>query len=94
MPLAGYFDDSGTHDDSDVVLWGGFVGQEDDWRSLEPEWNARLRVDGINAFHMKDCAGEIGRGAFADMDYASRQNLIHDLRNIILAQPVRYRLWR
>src|SRR6266700_8112837 len=40
--LEGYFDDSGTHGDSRVVVWGGFVGTIDQWTALDARWRNKL----------------------------------------------------
>jgi hypothetical protein len=33
--LRAYFDDAGTHDDSDVTVMGGLIGSVDQWERFE-----------------------------------------------------------
>jgi hypothetical protein len=62
--LCGYFDDSGTHDDSPVVTWGGFLGTENQWASLDRAWRAKLTrpLPGkphLNKFALADCENRV-----------------------------------
>jgi hypothetical protein len=38
----GYFDDSGTHATSEVVVVGGLIGRPDQWDQFEAAWAAKL----------------------------------------------------
>ena len=38
-----YLDDSGTHDSSKVIVWGGIAGHQQYLGEFEEDWNARLR---------------------------------------------------
>ena len=40
--LEGYFDDSGTHNDSKVVVWGGLIGRAEEFEKLDQNWRAQL----------------------------------------------------
>jgi hypothetical protein len=60
--LIAYYDDSGTHDGSAAVVYGGFIGHEDTWASFEPKWRAILQRERLKRFHLADC--EAGEGEF------------------------------
>ncbi len=66
--ITAYFDDSGTHLDSDVVLLAGIFGRENQWTLFEKKWRARLdeAVPGkapIRRFHRYDCHHSISEFA-------------------------------
>ena len=79
--LHAYIDDSGTHDDAEVVSMGAFVARFEDWVSFELDWCAILDREPIEAFHMSHC--EAGGKPF-DWSWARRAALIHDLRHVII----------
>jgi hypothetical protein len=40
--LLAYFDDSGTHGNSEIVVMAGFVGTEEQWKIFEKAWSKKL----------------------------------------------------
>jgi hypothetical protein len=85
--LTAYFDDSGSHADSDVVLWNGLFGNQHQWRFFGELWAAKLQApspgkDPLKRFHMYDC--QYGEGEFLGWSRTAREFLIHELGGIIL----------
>jgi Protein of unknown function (DUF3800) len=64
--LTGYFDEGGTHWDSEVVVVGGYVNPERDWRRLEIKWRRALRKEQIPYFHATDLEANPPRGIYKD----------------------------
>ena len=80
--LTAYFDDSGTHNNSPVVTYAGFIGREEVWADLESAWRALLKQHGIKRFHLAHM--EAGSGEF-DMWGRTRSDMVlHDFRQLIL----------
>lgn len=80
--LQGYFDDSGTHRGSDIVVWAGFLATEERWTAFEKDWRDLLETYGISAFHIYDCTH--GTGDFDGWCQGKRDAAIYDFREIIL----------
>jgi len=82
-----YFDDSGTHGTSRVVVWGGIVGHKDFMRELEAAWKARLAepCEGkppIRKFSSADLLA--GREEFEGYNDAEKDRTRYLFRQVIL----------
>lgn len=58
--LRAYFDDSGTHADSEVVAIGGLIGTVDQWNEFDRKWKALLAAPlpskpPLRMFHLSHC---------------------------------------
>lgn len=85
--LKAYFDDSGTHNKSPVVVVGGLLGLKDDWTKLDSEWRAKLAAPlpgkpPLKAFHLSHCC--LHEEEFRDYTTTEGDVLRHDLRQIML----------
>lgn len=90
--LRGYFDDSGTHDASNVVVVAGIIGTESELLSLDGLWRDQLNspICGlkppIREFHAFDCfnsVGEFSGWKRTETDYFRKQ-----LRDVIIKSHV------
>lgn len=91
LRVRGYFDDAGTHADSDVVVIGGLFGVVRQWEKFEREWAVRLSdpLPGYNKpalkkFHLSACAGRWPGSEFADYSAGEQDAVIHHFRQIII----------
>jgi len=85
--LRAYFDDSGTHADSDVVVVGGLIGNVAQWEDFERQWTHKLKCPLSNkpplkSFHLAACNARTGE--FASYSYAEQDAVIRDFRQIII----------
>lgn len=92
--LRAYFDDSGTHDGSEVVLMAGVYAPTEDWIGFEHDWRLTLADplgDGskppLKRFHMYDC--EHGQGEFTSYSRPESDVAIHAFRQVILDHKLR-----
>src|SRR5690348_12114049 len=54
LNYTGYFDESGTHAQSPVIVVGGYVSPAQDWRRLEIKWRKVLKKAGAPYYHTTD----------------------------------------
>lgn len=79
--LHGYFDESGTHEDSDSIVLAGFLSTIDQWERFETEWNEALAEYELSFFHMTDFA--VKAGVYADWTEDVRRARLGHLMGII-----------
>jgi hypothetical protein len=72
-----YFDESGTHKDSSVVVVAGYLSTDEQWTKFSSEWLAILDRYKIDCFHMTDF--ENRRKQFKILSEADRQRLLDRL---------------
>ena len=85
--LAAFFDDSGTHASSPVVVLGGVLGTEDQWKEFDSAWAALLvkPIAGkppLKQFHLSACRS--GRGEYVSYNQDERDFITSEFRNVIL----------
>ena len=85
--LRAYFDDSGTHSNSAVVVIGGLVGTCTEWDQFGERWAAKLRSPlagkpPLEKFHLSAC--NACDGEFLGYSRAESDAVIHDFRQIII----------
>lgn len=87
MTIGGFFDDSGTHSSSTLVVLGGLLGTEEQWHAFEPAWSALsnnplLEKPPLKEFHLTECRA--CRGEFSDYREADRNRIEFLFRQVIL----------
>jgi Protein of unknown function (DUF3800) len=85
--LIAYFDDSGSHGDSDVVLWNGLFGNHYQWQLFNELWVAKLKdpspgKESLKRFHMFECQNSVGE--FSGWSRTATDFLVHELGDIVL----------
>lgn len=86
--MSAYFDDSGTHRGSAVIVTAGLVGTVDQWAALEKAWAVELSApicglkDPIPYFHMTEC--QASRGHFRGWNRTETDYFCKRLQDIIL----------
>src|SRR5258708_23331957 len=48
MIWTAYLDESGTHDDSPIMLMGGFLGNTEQWERFNDEWRVLFTTSGAS----------------------------------------------
>jgi hypothetical protein len=89
--LRAYFDDSGTHDDSEIVAVGGLIGTTKQWEDFEQRWSALLACPlpgkpPLRRFHLSPCNARDGE--FVGYSDAECDALAHDFRQILIETRV------
>jgi hypothetical protein len=89
--ITAYFDDSGTHVTSDIVLLAGLMGTEARLNSLERRWKLQLadppsRHDPLSRFHMFDCQDH--RGEFSGWTRTESDYFCHQLQDRIIEADI------
>jgi hypothetical protein len=91
LMLAAYFDDAGTHDSSEMVVWGGFLGTASQWSDFDKAWRGKLTrpLPGkahLTKFGLADC--DRHRGEFAGYSSAESDLLQNECRELIIQAGV------
>jgi hypothetical protein len=90
--ITGYFDDSGTHEQSEIVLVAGLFGTEARLESLDRNWRQHIRnpLGGrkppLRRFHAFDC--NASQGEFAGWSRTETDYFCHQLRSTIIEADV------
>jgi hypothetical protein len=90
--LGAYFDDSGTHGSSEIVLLAGIAGTEWELTSLECAWRKHLNspLDGqkprLKRFHMTECQNSLGE--FTGWSRTETDYFCHQLQTEIIESGV------
>lgn len=77
----GYFDDSGTHDDSPVVVAAGLIFRTDAVQDFSREWDEAIKSWKISTFHMTDF--ESRHGLFKHWTDEERRDRLNRLLGLI-----------
>jgi hypothetical protein len=90
--LTAYFDDSGTHEQSDIVLVAGILGTESRMDCLDRNWKRHLdrplcgRKPSLRRFHATDC--NASQGEFAGWTRTETDYFCYQLRTAIIESEV------
>src|SRR5215216_5430715 len=76
-----YFDESGTHKESSVVVVAGYLSTDTQWAKFSEEWQSVLNDYNIDCFHMTDF--ENRRGQFKNILDTDRRRLLERLITFI-----------
>ena len=77
--LKTFMDETGVHDDAEMVAVGCYIGKPKVWREWTKEWNQAKRP--INVFHATDC--QSFHGEFEGWDKESRDQFVAKLLPVI-----------
>ncbi len=85
--LSAYFDDSGTHQGSPLVVWGGAMGTEAQWTKFETAWRALLQAPlpgkpPLKQFHAAAC--KAGEGEFSGYSSGERDHITYLFRSMMI----------
>jgi hypothetical protein len=62
MPFLAYYDGSGTHQGSKVLILAGFAAPVNVWASFNEKWRDVLNLHGVTELHMRKTAALFNRG--------------------------------
>lgn len=79
--LKAYFDESGTHAGSPVIVIAGLIAPIEAWIDIEREWNENLATSRVPYFHAYEC--DAGDGVFANTKRVFRDALCIGLAKVI-----------
>jgi hypothetical protein len=71
-PHNGFFDESGTHNNSEIITVGGLISSYVGWSRFEIEWTQILKARGIKVFHFSEFMAR--QGEFANEWTNSERN--------------------
>lgn len=81
MVMTAYFDESGTHGHSPIVIVAGFIASIEGWAGYERDFAALTAEFGVNKFHAKEFRGR--KGDFKD--WPTRKRALFNSRFLRLA---------
>jgi hypothetical protein len=81
LALHAYFDESGTHADSEVVTVAGYISTAEQWELFGEAWRSEMAAYGLEFFHMTDFANRAG--AYKDWTEQERRDRLARLIRII-----------
>jgi hypothetical protein len=79
-----YFDDSGTHKQSEIAVCAGYIASVEQWRHFERNWKEADNGEHFMPFHTADCRA--GRKQFTGWDEQRKERVIRRLIGIINAR--------
>jgi hypothetical protein len=81
QPLIAYFDESGTHGPSEIMVLSGFLGRLDQWTRFEERFAALKKRHGFRVFHAVEFRAQ--KGEFKTWTGQQMKALVDDLRPLI-----------
>jgi hypothetical protein len=82
IDLRGYFDESGTHWQSEIIVVGGYVNPARDWRRLEIKWRKALEKADVPYFHATDLEANPPRGVYKGWSRAEADKFVDRMTRI------------
>jgi hypothetical protein len=88
--ITGYFDGSGSHEESQVFCIAGFIAEADTWVTFNEKWQAILDrpewPSRVTEMHMYDCVH--GEREFSSWTYAQRLSLFGECSTAIMSSNI------
>lgn len=84
--FVGYFDDSGSHKESGVIVIGGFVATSRSWLQFDDQWNTVLEEFGIDMFRMSKWSNRAP--PFKNWPESKRRECLNNLIEIIADRDI------